>query len=232
MKRQLMGTFGLAAIMSLGGSIARADFVLTLDDAASGGIEVIVADNLGAGVFLPGSGLTTTHADALGDVGVILFDGPIGDFLTNTVTGISKPLLGPPGEMLLAGVHTSNVSGLMTVGLTDTGFGSATSFTVRNAFGGVAGGTVVSEWGADLDNSHFSFASAFGSLGPFGPGAFDDESSIGPLSADPSFSLTNSVEITHGGGSSVTSYSMNVSVPEPGTALLLIAAVPILLRRR
>ena len=177
MTRQWLAALGFMVLVALGGQIAKSDFILTLDDAATGGIEVIVADNVGAGVFLPGSGLTTTHPDPLGDLGVIVFEGPIGDFLANSVVGASKPLLGPPGQLSLTSFNVSDGPGVITVSLTDTDFSSPIPFGLHNEIGGTADGTVVSEWGVDLDNSHFSFASGFGSIGPVGPGAFDEESS-------------------------------------------------------
>lgn len=232
MTRPLSTTLGFVATLILGISTANADLILTLDDAASGGIEVIVADNVGAGIFLPDSGLTTTHADGSDDLGIVVFDGSIGDFVLNTAAGISKPVLGPPGEMGLFSVNSSVGPGLMTVSLTDTDFGAGLPFDIRNEIGGVTDGTVTSEWGADLDNVHFSFASAFGSQGPFGPGEFDSDSSIGPVGAAPSFSLTNTLLIAHSDDGDVTSLGSTVTVPEPSTVLLLIAAVPILSRRR
>lgn len=233
MRRKSLATVGFAAVMTLAVQNAKADFVLTLDDLAGGGIEVIVADNVGANVFLPDSGLTTTHADSAGELGVINFEGAIGSFPFGTVTGQSKPFLaGSPPRMRLSANVVSDDTGSMTLSLTDTEFSSALPFDVDGSIGGVTDGTVLYEWGADLGNGHFSFASGSGSLGPFGPGAFGDASSFGPLDPDPSLSLSNSVTVTHPGGSSVTSFSSSVIIPEPGAALLLIAALPILLRRR
>ena len=100
-------------------------------------------------------------------------------------------------------------------------------FGIYNGVTGLTDGTVQSEWGADLNNEHFSFASGFGIMGPFGPGEFDENSSIGGFGADPSLALSQSVIVTQSGAGAYTSYHSEVIILEPG-AIRVMGAGPLI----
>ena len=234
MKKKLI--IGICLSLFLSAAPAMADMVLTINDLATSGIEVIIADGEGAGILTSG-GLTTTHAD-VSDDGFINFIGGLGVFNINVTTGVSKPNIGP-ARIDLNSINVSSFgTGTIKIGLTDTDFPSfiaPTPWSVINEIGGVAGGTVLSNWTADEGNSEFG-TGAIGllSTGPFGEGSFSACMSASGLVGAP-FSLTNILTITHDDeGDSSSFNSVTEAVPVPGAVLLGIlglGAVGIKLRK-
>ena len=209
---------------------ANASLVMTLDDVATAGIDVIVADALGAGATSSG-GFLTTDADGSPTSGVVFFMGPVGGFNVNITTGLSKPAIGDLYEALLD-LNSVNVSGArggtLDIWLTDTDFlvaGQPRSTRLVSEIGGTTQGSVSFQQILDLDNYEFATGSGdfvYVDQGPF-TGAFSSTTSRPvDLGADP-FSLTEKVRITHTAGGQITSFDAisSVPVPEPATMLLL-----------
>lgn len=78
--------------------------MLTIDDPASPGIEVIVADDAPAGTSTAVG--ATTHADFIPVKGFVNYCGGFGPFPVIVLSAVSKPLIGTPEDRIL---HTAGV---------------------------------------------------------------------------------------------------------------------------
>ena len=195
---------------------ADAAFVLTLDDLAIPGVEVVITDN-GPGDSSPA-------------VGAINYNGAVGTgvFVLNITTGISKPLIGSPSiaRIDLNSINLSSVAaGTLDIILTDTDFVlPAGNYTLSSAIGGTTDGTVTLNQFVDRDNGEGSpDIPLVLTLGPYTPVAFSGTTSGAIVLDGGPFSLTEHVTIAHPAGGGLTSFDAvsEVSVPEPGTLLLL-----------
>jgi len=197
--------------------LAQAAFVMTLDDLSTTGVDVIVSDGLGVGATT-GSSLVTTAADGIAPDGFITFNGGVGSFTVNVVTGVSGPLIGP-GQLDLNSINVSGSDGILEIGLTDTGYaGDVTAYTAN--FGGTTTASVNFDFLRDAGNNEFGGSSFFDPAAASG-GAFSG-SGGGTIGAGSSpYSLTILAQINHTGSSQISSFDAHlVPVPTPATVWL------------
>lgn len=207
---------------------ANAAFQLSLDDHA--GNTALVTDN------------------AAGDLdarpGVILVSATLGVWDLTITTGLSKPQIGSslvPSMDVDPVVHSTG-AGLLTVMISDTGFGpiaAGLSADLTEAAFTAAGNVDVYGW---LDTTNAAFGTEYQkpSVLGLGPGA-DSGVAVAALpaailaGANP-FSMTLAVDITHTGAGLTTGDASNNFVPEPATlaiwSLLGVAGVMFSRRRR
>lgn len=208
-----------AAVIACASTTVQADFVLTMDDTAVGGTEVIVADGQLAG-FITDSGLVTTHADADGLMdGAVSFSGavPGSVFNVNATVGISKPNIGSTalGRIDLASINVSGTgAGMLSIGLTDTDFNNTGLIGYEALIGGTTDGNV--DFMAMVDNANQEFGNSDSvSQAGFGPGAFSS-TLLGSETFAGDYSLSLLVDITHTAASQVTDFDAILTVPGPG----------------
>jgi hypothetical protein len=171
--------------------------------------------------------------------GVISYSDLTGTFDNFSVVisvGITKPVLGSASRphLDLNSVNVTNVMGsaadTLTIKFTDTDFTtldpSISSITTR--IGGTSGGAVTFDSYFDNGNAAFATTTQLASLGSFS-GAFSQSvhtslASLSPAPTNP-YSMTLVTTVTNPatsmGGARVSSYDAEVTVPEPGTLLLL-----------
>ena len=173
-------------------------------------------------------------------VGVITFasfaSGPIGVWDINVTTGLSKPYYpASPAKMDLNSVNANSTgSGTLEIWLTDQDFSLAQDAALISSWGGTTNGTVSLTQTFDPDNNLYGTGGSAIStpVSTQGPGAFSDVMTVA-VPADPSFSLTEYVSITHS-GRGTTSFNAESVIPVPGAVLLGIlglSAAGIKLRR-
>jgi hypothetical protein len=208
-----MGKIAIAAVLACGLATANAEagFVLEVSDGSS---TVTISDN-GIG-------------DAAGNAGTILWAGGVGNFFLNVITGDSKPIL-VNSMNLNYSVRSTGLGGTLTLKLTDTSFSAgsgAHSFIAADIGGGVLGSTTRYRTYSDAGNAEFGLTNLLfdsGTLAP--PPAAQAAAGNGSVIGNP-FSLTQVIEITHAGAQGNTAVTISsgdarVSVPEPGSMLLL-----------
>jgi hypothetical protein len=222
----LVGVFAMGIVQD-----ASALFVMYLDDTATAGIDVIVADNAALGTVTK-KGLTNA-LDGSAPVGVITYNGGAGVFNVNVTTGVSKPIIGGPqvAKIDLNSVNVSGGAGTLEIGLTDIDFSLPnipTPYILTSRIGGTTSNTVDYEQFVDRANNEFGIGPPAPDIvgvigGPLGPGAFADTKSTSVQLAGNPFSITEIVTITHTGAGQITSFNAEseVAVPEPATLLLL-----------
>jgi hypothetical protein len=156
--------------------------------------------------------------------GLIVYNGALGagPWIVNVTTAVSKPLLGPQPAIDLNSVNVSGGTGTLVVLMTDTDFmGGPGPAGFTSAIGGTTDGSVL--YGTWIDNANAEFGQttslAFG--GPFGPPAFSDTFHDSAMLTGGPFSMTQAVLISHSSGLNITSFNAKLSVPEPGTLMLL-----------
>lgn len=228
-----------------------ASFILVLDDTATGGIDVIIADdqNSGFGTFM---GLSTIKDPRSNITGLIAYDsteeydhdsnpatpeipyGPVGAFSIQISTAYSKPVVGSSQFALIDITNQSLTSaggGNLDIWVTDTDFLLAGQTTVPvillNGIGGNTPGTVTSRGFLDTNNGEgvISGVGVYSTPPIVSTGSGFGGSStvnIGTLSNAP-FSLTEYITVNHP-GVGLTTFDKSLSakpIPEPGTLLLL-----------
>ena len=218
MKRYILVIMAFAIGVLVAGP-AQAAFILQLNDTINP--VVSIADG------------------GIGDVnpvkGVITFVGPIGAWVVNVTTGVSKPAIGVPGSWQKLDLNSVNTGkGKLIMTLTDTDYkvplaGSPPKFIEEMSIGGTVAvcgdpqmGLIYDKW-YDPKNQEFGKSIHVGTLGPYGPGAFSGTHSTVVGAVNP-FSLTIRVEINHLEDFNATSFNAaNIvkPIPEPGTLLLL-----------
>jgi hypothetical protein len=200
-------------------NVAQAAFVLTVDDLSTAGLDVVVSDGLGIGATTA-SGLVTTVADGgIGPDGAIFFNGGVGSFVVNVVTGVSDPIIGP-GQMDLNSINvTGGSSGTLVIGLTDTDYTGAASAYSTN-FGGTTTGSVDFNFLYDAGNGEFGGTSFF-NPGAASGGAFSGSSTDAVIAGSP-YSLTILAQISHSAGAGqISSFDAHlVPVPVPAAVWL------------
>ena len=237
-----MKRFGLVLAVAIAALVmtaasANASFVLTLDDLATPGIDVIVIDDAAA-LSVSAGGSVSTIVDGFTGSGVVNFSGTVGSFTVNITTAISKPVIGAPGAMLdLNSVNvTGGGPGTLVISTTDTDY-DYTQFTgnlqLESRIGGTAGGTVDFVTSIDEGNVEFGATDSL-TFGTWGPGVFSCTGAVdvGTITAD--FSLTQIATITHA-GAAVTSFDAESEiVPEPASVLIwsLLGLVGLVVYRR
>jgi hypothetical protein len=210
----------LAAGIGIGVStinFAQAAFVMTLDDLSTAGVDVVLSDGLGVGATTD-SGLTTTAADSgIGSDGFISFNGGVGSFVVNVVTGVSDPLLGP-GQLDLNSINVTGASGNLKIGLTDTGYTGTVPAYLAD-FGGTTTGSITFDFRHDSTNSEFG-GSSISPPTAVGAGPFSGSVS-GAVGAGSPYSLTIFADIVHTGGGQSSSFNVQMTpVPVPAAVWL------------
>lgn len=153
--------------------------------------------------------------------GVIVYNGPIGNWIINVTTGITYPVIGSPSapQLDLSSVNVSSMgSGALTIEASVAGFTAAPPSLNFSVGGTTVGAVSFTElWSGS--NALFD-GTQIASLGPF-TGAFSG--TTGASVADPSspYSITTKAVISHEGGSVSSFDAHTTSVPEPGTLLFL-----------
>jgi len=207
-------------------NVAQAAFVMTLDDLGNGvGADVVISDGAVIGAVTD-SGLTTTVSDGgIGPDGLIFFNGGVGNFIVNVVTGVSDPVIGP-GQMDLNSLNVTGGSGNLVISLTDTRYTDPVPSYNTN-FGGTTTGSVDFNFLHDGANTEFGGTSFFNPAAVSG-GAFSGSSTDGVGAGNP-YSLTISAQITHAGPGDISSFDAHltrlVPVPVPAAVWLFGAGV-------
>jgi len=199
-------------------NVAQAAFVLTIDDVSTVGLlDVVVSDDQGVG-FVTNSGLVTTVADTGVENGSITFNGGVGSFTVNVVTGVSDPQIGP-GQLDMNNLNISGGAGNLVIALTDTNYtGSVPAYSAN--YGGTTNGGSI-----DLNFLHDAGNTEFGGSSFFDPGvetasAFNNTGS-GAVAAGSPYSLTVVADIAHSGAGQTTSFDAHVTpVPVPAAVWL------------
>lgn len=197
--RRILSVMVLAALAVMAGGTPRAQAVpvLTLDDPATVGMDVMVVDGgLNDSNLLPN---------------VITYIGTAGGIWTvNVTTGLS----GSPGTLLdLNSVDVSSGAGTLIIAFGDTLNLLAGNYV--NEIGGTTSGNVTAQIFAYDDQGNLVTSGPL--LGPFGPGAF--AGTVGFLLPN-SFSVSEVVTITHN-VAGTTSFNKSFKVPEPASLMLL-----------
>lgn len=141
--------------------------------------------------------------DANPNVGIIQFNGMVGDFQTNVTTGSTKPALGSPSEPQLhltsLDIRNSTVgTAVLTILFSDTGFGplSGTSTASVAITDLSSGGSLTTANYTDASNVIFGMATLLVGQGPFTVPTSAGPVPGAPISDSSAFSLTQGLSIT------------------------------------
>jgi hypothetical protein len=214
---------GLAIVLVMGVAVT---LTLTLISAAhaltirlTSGATVVVVDDNGAGDINPA-------------VGSVTFNGPVGDFIVNTSTGTSKPLL--LGSTLrldsLDVLSTGPGPDTLTIELTDIGFVPDTTLTstIKGTLIGT-GSTVATSQCVGYNNNPFECSPGVTiTHTTFGPGAYAQTLAAAYSTTLP-FAITETVNLAFSGSgssslgndSAAAPVPLSVPVPQPRALLLL-----------
>ena len=172
--------------------------------------------------------------------GLVLFNGPLGDWTINVTTGLSKPALGsdivPILDLNSLNMTSSGPAGTITLEFTETGFASQpNSAHVGTSIGGTTTGNVT--FRSFFDAANTAFGQGIELTNDSYSGAAFSGTGWNSLESSNPFSLTLLVAITHDARPwQITSFDANVQVPEPASLLLvgtgLLAMALFLARRR
>ena len=207
---------------------ANANLVLTIDDLATGVVDIIIVDNADGAVGTATAKGFSNTADGDAVFGAVGFDGILGDFFINITTGISKPLIGSleVASLNFTSLNISGGNGTLEIMLTDTDFNTPSgALILENALDGesVGGSTIFTQGFIDTANAEFGNSFSLPIQGPFGPGTFSNTVSGEAGFVVAPYSLTETATITHTTGfTTSTSFSKELTAtPEPSTMLLL-----------
>lgn len=172
-------------------------------------------------------------------VGVITFSGSYGNWIVNTTTGISKPVIGSAAapQMDLVSVNVSSAAGgHLRFGVVDSGFTGPISGGFAGPFdfaaGGTSQGTIFFDAMGNATNTESLFPPPgviFATLGPFSPPAQApgfSGNTTGAFAAGPGpFAIGIIADITHAGGTThMSSFDTSLTsgkIPEPISLILL-----------
>lgn len=179
-----------------------------------------LSDGIGAPVIIADG----DPLDSVGLTGVVGFNGAINSWILSVATGITMPASGTAAlpYLHLDSINMSNSAGTMTIMFSETGFGPidpGVNMLVTSVGGLTQGTASFSTW---LGSTLFDQDTLLANIGPFGPVVFAGSAKYDAVSSIPSsFSLTEIATITHGSGINVSSFNIQIAVPEPGTIILL-----------
>jgi hypothetical protein len=204
---------------------AQGAFLVSIQDPNPGGGLVVIADN-GAGDTDLTVGLIVTAA---------ISPSVTSPWTITLAAAISKPVIGGPNsaELHLNGVAVSSGAGLLYIDASDTGYtlpGPPPGVgTLTSAIGGTTAGSVFYQEILDPDDLNFydlvlpaDGDETVNTIGPLGPGAFAGTDTGLFVNDGTSFSLSELVDILHG-GAGVTSFDADsiAVVPAPSALLLV-----------
>ncbi len=154
--------------------------------------------------------------------GAVSWIGSIGVWDVNSITGVTKPVLGYNDlpTMNLGFLDTSTGAGTLTLMFTETGFTNPFASWVGMRLGGTTTGTVRYDLYGVASNDPFDTTRLLGSIGPLG-GAFSGSGTNRYLGGRLTpYSLTQVITINHNGEGS-TSGSAFARIPDGGITLFL-----------
>lgn len=247
--KSCFGWIVAVGLLAWGAHPANAAFVLTLDDLATPGLDVIVVDDvnetvsgsigtptrLGAATNLDMNRQDVAPFDStLGD-GNLMWSGPVGSFITTMSFGLSNPVIGGINvqKLRLTSVEVSGGAGTLLIKLTDTDFERLYTIDpvpVIHRVGGVTDGTVSFVGEVDFQNNEFGLDASLNNVndiqvssGPF-TGAFSDaQYPVFPglsIPAHTPFSMTETATITHTAAGQITSFDAEITVPEASSLII------------
>lgn len=175
-----------------------------------------------------GANIVTVTDNGAGDInsdsGVVVFSGGVGDFIVNTTTGVTKPLLGSSSSPILD-LNSINVngasSGTIILEFSETGFTNVNAtLDMLSVNGGTTAGTLQFETFGSLSNTLFATDIMIADSGALaGPFLFDE---LSTEALTGTFSLTTRGTITHTSGFQNSSFNSVLEVPEPSVAASLV----------
>lgn len=203
---------GAASMLAFAPMASQAALTLTLDDLSTGGVDVIVLDNMAGDSF------------ALADV--ITYIGSAGSFNINVSTGLGDAATPALFGLDLNSVNTSLAAGTLRLTLTETDLNFGAPAASSLLFNGLIGGTTTGNvsWSLLVDDNNvggYGVGTVAMSGATAAPGAFANSGASYLTATDP-FALTLVVDITHGASGGTTSFDFSGSIPEP-TSLALIS---------
>lgn len=212
--KALLGSLIVCVCIFLGTNVVHATATLKLDD---GTITKTIMDQ----------GAWDTNLT----VGVVSYNGSVGNFIVNVTTGITTPVVGSwtLPELDLNSVNvSSSTGGTLDIWFSEIGYGPFAGTGLITSVGGTTEGRISFNSYVDNSNTIFGTGSTIGSLGPYTdtpagtpPLAFSGSTSSAVSPSNP-FSVTSRATITHGSGTNVSSFNMAVVVPEPVSSTLFI----------
>jgi len=193
-------------LMGMMAPAANATLMLSVSD---GGTPINYTDN-GAGDLVPLNGMLTATPSF-----------PT-NFIGNTITGASKPLIGGNtiGRLDLNSINISVGPGTLTIMLTDTDFMVANGlYRILTEIGGTLDGSISVNTYVDDANIAFATTTLVSTITSSDSFFSAGTNSFANLSG--MFSITHVVTLTHTGPGQISSFDLSTTVPEPnGLALI------------
>jgi hypothetical protein len=202
--RKILGAIAAAGCFAAAPMSANANLVLSIDDLATAGVDVTLADG--------------QIGDLMGP-GLVLYAGGAGTW-TVVAAGAGNGQSSIFGIDLNSLAISSNAGGTLRISLTETdlALGHPGPVSVTSLIGGTTQGSVSYASWLDDGNAAFGHGAQLFS-GSSGSGAFSASGSTTLDVTDP-FSMTLQVDIAHS-GPKITSFDFAAQVPEPGSLALL-----------
>jgi len=166
------------------------------------------------------SGTVVAAADVDND-GMVMINSGLGNWVVNVSTGISKPFIGNDdlARLDLNSINVSGAAGTIYLRLTDVDF-LAPGPGYSAEFGGTTDGTASFQSYVDAANAEFGQGILLSNSGVLGSGAFSG-SERGGINMLAPYSISIFAEISHGSALQISSFDYLVTVPEPGTLVLI-----------
>ena len=207
-------------------------FVLVLGiQSADATATIFLDDNAGNTVTIVDEGT----GDTLAGWGQVGYNGPLGIWTVNVTNGFTYPLLGTQtdAQMHLNSVDvSSSTGGTLDIWFSEINYGPLTLPGVETQASVTTAGTTSFTSYLDNTNTIFGTGNTIGSLGPYSNGSFAGSTTTAITASNP-YSLTTYASITHGSGTNITSFDMELNVvPEPiSSTLFLVGAGTLGFRR-
>lgn len=211
MKKGQLRTFTFAAAVACCPVATRAIPQMLISD----GFSTIAITDGGAG-------------DANSAAGAITWTGSIGVWSTNSITGITKPVLGFSETPILnlSFSDTSIAAGTLTIMFSDTGYTSPAGGWTSQTFTGITSGSVGYDvFGASSGaarNQPFDTTRLLSSIAPR-TGTFAVTAGSSYIQTSIPFSLTQVVTLSHAGAGFTTGNAF-LRIPDGGSSIILLCA--------